>query len=111
SPNPTPVPKERRYHCNHAACNRSFSVLVGTIFQKSRLDLRKWFYAIYILQVSDPNITAREFAKQLSVNKNTAWLMAIRIKRARLDNEAMLDGIVKALSQGLDRKTKKIVNH
>ena len=94
SPNPTPVPKENRYHCNFPSCNRSFSVTVGTIFQKSRLDLQKWFYAVYILLVSDPTITARELAERIEVTKDTAWLMTIKIRRALLDNSNMLQGII-----------------
>ena len=41
STNQTSMPKENRYHCNN--CNTSFSVMVGTIFENTKLDLQKWF--------------------------------------------------------------------
>jgi len=37
----TSFKKEQRHHCNN--CNTSFSVTVGTIFHKTKLDLQKWF--------------------------------------------------------------------
>ena len=32
-----------RHHCN--GCNTSFSVLVGTIFEDTKLEIQKWFMA------------------------------------------------------------------
>lgn len=73
----TPAPAERRYHCNR--CNRSFSVTVGTVFHKARVELQKWFMAIYLLG-RRPSISGRELAKELDVDKNTAWNMASKIR-------------------------------
>ena len=41
STNSTSFKKENRHHCNN--CNTSYSVTVGTIFHKTKLDLQKWF--------------------------------------------------------------------
>ena len=35
----------RLYHCDE--CNSTFSIKVGTIFQSTKLPLRKWFAAIW----------------------------------------------------------------
>ena len=43
----TNLKDEKRYHCNN--CNNSYSVTVGTIFHKTKIDLQKWFYVIHLL--------------------------------------------------------------
>ena len=75
----TIMPKEKRYHCNN--CNRSYSATVKTIFHKTKIDLQKWFYA-FMLIVHTENITTRQLAAALSINKNSAHLMLKRIKKA-----------------------------
>src|SRR5688572_17018448 len=67
-----------RYHCN--TCNTSFSVTVSTIFHKTKCDLQRWFYAIYLLWHADKEITIRELAKQIGVAKQTAQQITNRIK-------------------------------
>lgn len=37
----------QRHQCN--SCNRSYSVLVGTVFEDTKLALPKWFLAIAII--------------------------------------------------------------
>ena len=90
----TAVPKEHRYHCN--ACKTSFSVLVGTIFHKTKLDLQKWFLAVSIVLNAKKGLSSRQLSRDISVNKNTAWYMLMRIREAMTDNEGLLRGIVEA---------------
>lgn len=80
SKNATPVKNEKRYHCNN--CNTSFSVTVGTIFHDTRLPLQKWFLALSLILNAKKGIAARQLARDLKVNKNTAWLLAMRIRKA-----------------------------
>jgi transposase-like protein len=85
---------EYRYHCNN--CNTSFSVTVGTIFHKTKLDLQKWFLAVSLVLNAKKGISARQLARDISVNKNTAWYMQMRIRRAMSQNSELLSGIVEA---------------
>lgn len=74
-----------RYHCN--TCNYSYRVTVDTLFHKTRIDLQKWFFAIYIIQqraVTGTRITNRQLAAYARVNKNTACYMLKRIRQAML---------------------------
>lgn len=89
----TPVPKERRHHCN--TCNISFSVTVGTIFHNTKLDLQKWFLAIALILNAKKGLSARQLARDLEVNKNTAWYMAMRVRKAMDDNGELLKGMSK----------------
>ncbi len=88
------MPKEHRYHCN--ACKTSFSVLVDTIFHKTKLDLQKWFLAISIVLNAKKGLSSRQLSRDISVNKNTAWYMLMRIREAMVDDDGLLSGIVEA---------------
>lgn len=94
STNVTPVPKESRHHCN--ACNTSFSVTVGTIFHKTKLDCQKWFLAISLILNAKKGISARQLARDIEVNRNTAWYMGMRIRKAmsQIADNTLLNGIV-----------------
>lgn len=92
--NSTPAPKEHRHHCN--ACNTSYSVTVGTIFHKTYLDFQKWFLAISLILNAKKGISARQLARDLDINKNTAWYMAMRIRKAMSErwHRELLQGII-----------------
>lgn len=90
--NSTPMPKQKRHHCN--ACNTSYSVTVATIFHKTKIDLQKWFLAIALILNAKKGISARQLSRDLEVNKNTAWFLAMRIRRAMLQDFKLLSGIV-----------------
>jgi transposase-like protein len=92
STNQTPMPKENRYHCN--TCNTSFSVMVGTVFENTKLDFQKWFLAISLVLNAKNRISARRLAYEIGVTKNTAWLMLMRIRTAMLEYSELLEGII-----------------
>ncbi|MCK9412124.1 MAG: IS1595 family transposase [Prolixibacteraceae bacterium] len=94
SENQTPLPKENRYHCN--TCNTSFSVMVGTIFENTKLDFQKWFLAISLVLNAKKGISARQLARDIEVTKDTAWLMLMRIRTAMTENCDLLEGIIEA---------------
>jgi transposase-like protein len=74
-----------RYHCN--TCNYSYRVTVDTLFHQTRIDLQKWFFAIYIIQqgaATGTKLTNRQLATYVGVNKNTACYMLKRIRRTML---------------------------
>lgn len=79
----TVVPKENRYRCN--GCNTAFSATVGTLFHRTRLSLRTWFAAISLILDTRQPIPARRLARQLGINKNTAWYVNARIRVALLE--------------------------
>lgn len=90
--NSTPMPKEKRYHCNN--CNTSYSVTVGTIFHKTKIDLQKWFLGISLILNAKKGISSRQLARDLHVNKNTAWYMGMRIKRAMTEDRDLMSGFI-----------------
>ncbi len=88
----TPMKNEKRHHCN--TCNTTFSVTVGTMFHKTKLDFQKWFVAISLVLNAKKGISARQLARDIEVNKDTAWSMAMRIRRAMTEQGELLKGIV-----------------
>jgi transposase-like protein len=101
----TPMPKEARYHCN--TCNTTYSVTVGTIFHNTKLDLQKWFLGVALMLNAKKGLSARQLARDLEVNKNTAWFMAMRIRQAMLDDGALLKGIVEMDETYIGGKPRK----
>jgi len=85
------VSKENRYKC--CKCNRSFSVLVGTIFEATKLPLQKWFMAIYLIMDAKKGISSLQLSRHLNINKDTAWLLQRRIRIAMSESN-FLQGIV-----------------
>jgi len=77
-------------------CRKQFSVLVGTIFEDSKIPLSKWLLAIHQL-CSDKNGTAaHELHRTLGITQKSAWFMAHRIRYAmeRDPLAGMLQGTV-----------------
>ena len=94
SKNSTPAKNENRHHCNN--CNTSYSVTVATIFHDTKIDLQKWFLAISLVLNAKKGLSARQLARDIEVNKNTAWYMLMRIRKAMTQDFQMLEGIVEA---------------
>jgi len=108
STNQTPLKSEKkRYHCNN--CNTSFSVTVGTIFHHTHLPLQKWFVAISIVINAKKGLSARQLGRDLNVNKDTAWRMAMKIRDAmsQIKQLELLTGIVEADETYIGGKPRK----
>ena len=67
-----------RYRCK--SCKQDFSVRKGTIFEESRLPLRKWFVAIWLHTSHRKGIPSTELAREIGVTQKTAWFMLGRLR-------------------------------
>ena len=70
--------KSLRYHCSN--CNHNFSAKVGTIFENSKLNLQKWFMAIYLVLSHKNGISSCQLARDINVSQRTAWFMLMKIR-------------------------------
>jgi len=68
------------YYCN--ACKGQFTVTVGTVFERSKIPLTKWWMAVYLLNSSKNGISAHQIHRTLKVTYKTAWFMMHRIREA-----------------------------
>jgi transposase-like protein len=68
------------YYCNH--CKGQFTVTVGTVFERSKIPLTKWWMAVYLLNSSKKGISPHQIHRTLKVSYKTAWFMMHRIREA-----------------------------
>lgn len=66
------------YRCKNTG--KKFNVIIGTLFECSKVHLRKWFVAIYEITSRKKGISSIELSKRISVTYKTAWLMNHRIR-------------------------------
>lgn len=66
------------YKC--ADCTNQFSVRKGTIFEESRLPLRKWFMAAWLVTANRKGISSCQLAREIGVTQKTAWFMLGRLR-------------------------------
>jgi transposase-like protein len=68
------------YYCN--ACEGTFTVTVGTVFERSKIPLSKWWLAVHLLNSSKKGFSAHQLHRTLKVTYKTAWFMMHRIREA-----------------------------
>jgi transposase-like protein len=73
------------YRCH--ACNRYFSVRIGTILERSHVSLQDWAIAIYMHLTSLKGVSSMKLHRDLGVTQKTAWFMLQRIRRAFKDDD------------------------
>ena len=82
------------YHCK--VCNHQASVTAGTIMDKTRTPLVKWFMAFYFMAEDKHGISALSLKSKIGVAYYTAWTMCQKIRHAmgERDKNYKLNGIV-----------------
>ncbi len=73
------------YYC--ASCNGQFTATVGTVFERSKIPLSKWWLAMHLLGTSKKGMSAHQLHRMLGVTYKTAWFMAHRIREAMTDRD------------------------
>ena len=63
-------------------CRQRFSIKVGTIFEDTKLPLRKWFMAIWLITNHPKGIASTTLAKDIAVTQKTAWFVLHRLRHA-----------------------------
>ncbi|HEY1526091.1 MAG TPA: IS1595 family transposase [Candidatus Angelobacter sp.] len=73
-----------------------FTVRTGTIFERSKVPLHKWLYAIYLLVTARKGISSLQLAKEIGITQKSAWFVLHRLREACSKPEviAKLKGIV-----------------
>src|SRR5665213_1446601 len=68
------------YQCN--ACRKQFTVMVGTVFERSHIPLNKWLLAAFLLCASKKGISAHQMHRMLGITYKSAWFMMHRLREA-----------------------------
>ena len=80
-------------------CKSQFTVTVGTVFEDSKIPLRKWLIAWYMICSSKKGISSLQLQRILELGSyRTALFMAHRVRHALRDTEfaEKLDGTIEA---------------
>ncbi len=88
--------KDGKYKCGK--CRRKYSIRVGTIFQDSKIPLRKWFASIYLITSHKKGISSIQLGKDIGVQQKTAWFLLHRVRQTFgiTESEEKLSGTIEA---------------
>jgi len=85
--NPNPAAKTRAGLRWCSECKKPFTVTIGTIFEDSKIPLRKWLIAWYLICSSKKGISSLQLQRILELGSyRTALFMAHRIRHALKEN-------------------------
>ena len=79
--------KRKIFQCKN--CRHQTSITVNTIFHRTHVELRKWFWAIFLVSTDKRGCSAKRLEKQICVHYATAWLMIHKIRRAMKDRDSL----------------------
>lgn len=96
----------KRYRC--AKCKQDFTIKTNTIFGQSKIPLRKWFIAIYLLTSCKKGISSVELADKVGVTQKTGWFIDHRIREALRQNGGQLFGTIEADETYIGGKSKNM---
>jgi len=82
------------HRCND--CKKPFNFKTNTIFERSKIPLKKWLYAFYKITTARKGISSMQISKELGITQKTAWFMLHRIRKAMKGGKynGLLKGIV-----------------
>ena len=82
-----------RYICK--GCQNKFSVTVGTIFENTKISLRKWFMAMYLISSHKKGVSSCQLARDIKVTQKTAWFILHKVRGLYSQNDStVLNGDV-----------------
>ncbi len=85
------------YRCANRKCDLPFTVRTGSIFEGSKVELRKWFQAVYEITTCKKGISSVELGTRIGVSQKTAWQMSHKIRTLLADSAPdLLDGIIES---------------
>ena len=80
------------YYCNE--CKGQFTATVGTVFERSKIPLTKWWFAMHLIGSSKKGISSHQLHRILGISYKSTWFMMHRIREAmRSDDLAPMGGV------------------
>ena len=79
--------KRKVFQCK--SCRQQTSVTVNTVFHRTHVPLRKWFWAIFLVGTDKRGCSAKRLEKMIGVHYATAWLMIHKIRKAMEDRNSL----------------------
>ncbi len=85
------------YQCAETECRRQFTVTTRTPLHATKLDLRTWVAAMFLVLTSSKGISSVVMSRILGVNQKTAWKLGHAIREMMDDRQGIagrLSGVV-----------------
>jgi transposase-like protein len=84
------------YRCAASTCRKDFTVMTGTVMERSHAKLTQWAMAFYLAASSKKGFSAKQLERALGCEYNTAWFLHHRVmeamRRGGLDVPTMGEG-------------------
>jgi len=88
--------KGNKYRCKNTG--KYFNVRTATLFDNTKVELIKWFMAIWLVTSHKKGISSLQLSRDIDVTQKTAWFMLQRIRKCfegenngELNNEVEID--------------------
>src|SRR5258707_386511 len=78
----------KTFRCSSRFCRKDFTVLVGTVFENSKISYSTWLTALYLLTSQSKGISSVQLGKHLGVTQKTAWFVLHRLRLIMADPSA-----------------------
>lgn len=103
----TRLNKRRAIQC--ANCRRQTSITAGTIFHKTKVPLRCWFWLIFLMTQDKGGISTMRAADLLGMHYTTVWNLMHKLRIAMADrlDGALLSGYVEIDDAFFGGKSRK----
>ncbi|MCT3690409.1 IS1595 family transposase [Elizabethkingia anophelis] len=97
--------KNNQYRCK--STGKYFNVKTDTMFENSKISLRKWFLAIWLVTAHKKGISSIQLSKDIGTTQKTAWFMLQRIRACfGIENSNELEGVVECDETFIGGKNK-----
>ena len=70
--------KDNKYRCKNTG--KYFNVRTNTLFDNTKISLRKWFAAVWLVTCHKKGISSLQLSRDIDVTQKTAWFMLQRIR-------------------------------
>jgi transposase-like protein len=74
--------KVGRYRCAAPECRKDFTVMTGTVMERSHAKLTQWAAAFHLAASSKKGFSAHQLHRELGCQYNTAWFLHHRVMEA-----------------------------
>ena len=71
-----------RYRCGSSTCRKDFTVMTGTVMERSHAKLTQWAAAFHMAASSKKGFSAHQLHRELGCQYNTAWFLHHRVMEA-----------------------------